>query len=176
MGKQITLVMGGAASGKSVHAEELVIQMAARDGQPAIYIATAQAFDAEMRAKIDIHIARRGTAWRTVEAPMAAAEALRALLPGQCCLLDCATLWLSNQMLAETDLAAAQADLLQAIAACPADLVIVTNEVGQGIVPDTRLGREFREAQGRLNIALAATADRVVQVIAGLPRVLKGTP
>jgi len=100
--------------------------------------------------------------------------ALSGLAHGQICLIDCATMWLSNHLLADSDLAAAQAALMGAIATCKADLVIVSNEVGQGIVPENTLARTFREAQGRLNIALAARADLVVQVTVGLPSVLKG--
>lgn len=165
---KVTLVIGGAASGKSSHAESL---LAAVD-RP-VYLATAQAFDDEMRAKIDAHITRRGARWRTVEAPLDAAEVLDGLGAHDHCLFDCATLWLSNQMLAENDLAAEKARLLEAVSGCAARLVIVTNEVGMGVVPDTPLGRRFREAQGRLNIELAQVADRVIHVVAGLPRVLK---
>lgn len=168
----ITFVLGGAASGKSAHAEALV-QAA---GKPMVYLATAQAFDDEMRAKIRDHIDRRGSGWHTVEAPMEAAAQLAQLQPGQICLFDCATMWLTNQMLAESDLPAAQSTLLQAMRDCCADLVVVSNEVGQGIVPDNALSRRFREAQGRLNIELAALADIVDHVVAGLPRRLKGTP
>lgn len=139
-----------------------------------VYIATAQVFDAEMRDKIDLHVARRGDAWSTIEAPLDVAAALRSLTPQQVCLLDCATMWLSNQMLAGHDIAGAEAKLVDAIRACAADLVIVTNEVGQGIVPDNPLARRFREAQGRLNITLARECHTVVQVVVGLPRVLKG--
>lgn len=128
-----------------------------------------------MVEKVALHTARRGPEWRTHEVPMKAAELLSNLGSDDICLLDCATLWLSNQMLAETDLSAAQDALLQAIDGCAADLVIVSNEVGQGIVPETALARSFREAQGRLNIRLAAQADLVIQVTVGLPVVLKGT-
>jgi len=99
---------------------------------------------------------------------------LRGLDEDAPCLFDCATLWLSNHLLAGHDPEAEQTRLLEALAACPAPVIVVSNEVGQGIVPEAALGRRFREAQGRLNIALAAQADLVVQVIAGLPQVLKG--
>lgn len=164
------LVLGGAASGKSAFAENLV----ERQDAPLVYIASAQAWDAEMRAKIDTHVARRGPRWRTVEAPLDAAPELARLVPGEVCLFDCATMWLSNHLLAENDLEAEQARLLAAIRDCAARLVIVSNEVGFGIVPDNALARRFREAQGRLNIVLAREAGLVVQVIAGLPQVLKG--
>lgn len=164
----LTFVLGGAASGKSAYAEGLL-----EAAQQRVYIATAQAFDAEMRTKIDRHIARRGAGWRTVEAPLDAAAALAALGREENALFDCATLWLTNHLLAETDLDAEQTRLMAAIRACPARLVIVSNEVGQGIVPENALARRFRDAQGRLNIELAALAGHVVQVVAGLPRVLK---
>ncbi|MFD3190459.1 bifunctional adenosylcobinamide kinase/adenosylcobinamide-phosphate guanylyltransferase [Sedimentitalea sp. HM32M-2] len=166
----ITLVLGGAASGKSDYAEALAVDC----GKPRVYLATAQALDAEMRRKIDRHIGRRGTDWMTLEAPLNLPAALATLAAHQVCLLDCATMWLSNQMLAEADLDRAQAALLQALRDCPAQVIVVSNEVGQGIVPDNAVARDFREAQGRLNIALAARADLVVQVVAGLPRALKG--
>ncbi|MEO9778590.1 MAG: bifunctional adenosylcobinamide kinase/adenosylcobinamide-phosphate guanylyltransferase [Sedimentitalea sp.] len=166
-----TFVLGGAASGKSAFAEAL----AEKSGKPMVYLATAQAFDAEMRAKIDQHITRRGEGWATIEAPLEIVRPLETLSSEHVCLLDCATMWLSNLMLAERDITVAQAALIDAIRTCAADLVIVSNEVGQGIVPENALARQFREAQGRLNIALARECGTVVQVIAGLPRVLKGS-
>mgnify|MGYP000291571060 FL=1 len=168
---RVTFIFGGAASGKSEYAEKLTL----KSYKSKHYLATSQVFDAEMVEKVALHTARRGPEWRTHEVPMKAAELLSNLGSDDICLLDCATLWLSNQMLAETDLSAAQDALLQAIDGCAADLVIVSNEVGQGIVPETALARSFREAQGRLNIRLAAQADLVIQVTVGLPVVLKGT-
>jgi adenosylcobinamide kinase/adenosylcobinamide-phosphate guanylyltransferase len=167
---RVTFILGGAASGKSVFAEKLT----EKHSDSRIYLATSHIFDTETQVKIDTHIARRGTGWTLIEAPLALAPALRGLQSGQICLLDCATMWLANHLLAGSDLAAEQAGLLAAIAACPASLVIVSNEVGQGIVPDNALARRFREAQGRLNIALAAAAETAVLVTAGLPLVLKG--
>ena len=141
-----------------------------------VYLATSRPLDAEMRAKVARHRARRGHAWTTIEAPLDCVAALSHLRPDQICLLDCATMWLTNHLLAGHDIAAEQARLLDAIAGCAADLVIVSNEVGQGIVPDNALARRFREAQGRLNIALAERAERVILVTAGLPLTLKGSP
>lgn len=164
------LVLGGAASGKSAFAETL----AENSGKPLIYLATAQAFDPEMRHKIDQHIDRRDDRWTTIEAPLDIVSAIETLSSDQVCLFDCATMWLSNLMLADKDITAAQITLIDAIRACAADLVIVSNEVGHGIVPENALARQFRETQGRLNIALAAECGTVVQVIAGLPQVLKG--
>ena len=128
-----------------------------------------------MREKVKRHIFQRGSSWVTHEEPFLAAKVLRQLQPDQICLLDCATMWLTNHLLAENDLAAAEQDLLAAIDDCTAELVIVSNETGLGIVPENALARRFREAQGRLNIALAKRADTVVQVTAGLPLVLKGS-
>ncbi len=138
-----------------------------------VYVATAQAFDMEMQAKIDDHIFRRGPGWTTIEAPFDAAARLGGLSADQICLFDCATMWLANQMQDDALPDAEQARLMAAIDGCRAELVVVSNEVGQGIVPENSLARRFREAQGRLNIALAQQADIVVHVVAGLPRVLK---
>lgn len=166
----LSLVIGGANSGKSDIAEKMIVF----SGLPKVYLATAQAFDDEMAAKIARHRADRGPQWLTIDAPLAAGAALLGVQSGQIVLLDCATMWLSNHLLAGSDLAHEQAALLDALAHCPAPVVVVTNEVGQGIVPDNALARRFREAQGRLNRALAAQAGQVVGVMAGLPFALKG--
>jgi len=168
--QKLTLVLGGAASGKSALAEGLVTAT----GQPRVYLATAQAWDSEMQGKITRHREARGPGWRTLEVPHEVPRVLGKISPGEVVLLDCATLWLTNLLLAEADLMAREAELMQALEACPAPVVIVSNEVGLGIVPDTPLGRRFREAQGGLNQRLAARADLVVFVAAGLPLVLKG--
>ena len=163
-----TLVIGGAASGKSAWAENLVIAT----NRPKTYLATSQVHDAEMQIKINQHKNRRDASWTLIEAPLDLP--LSDLHPDQICLLDCATMWLTNHILAAHNLPDAQSALLNAITTCPAHLVIVTNEVGHGLVPDNALARQFREAQGRLNIALAAQVDLVVLVTAGLPLPLKG--
>lgn len=167
----LSLVLGGAASGKSAYAEGLV-----RGGSGArVYIATAEGFDDEMRAKIAAHRAARAEdGWRTVEAPLDLRGALGGMTAGDTVLLDCATLWLSNVMLAGRDWQAEAAGLMAALAACPAHVVVVSNETGQGVVPENRLAREFRAAQGRLNQQLATEAGFVALVVAGLPLVLKG--
>ena len=167
---KFTFVFGGAASGKSAYAEQLVVS----SGKTKVYLATSQVFDAEMQAKIDRHLLQRGSGWRTVEAPLELADTLSELTADDICLIDCATMWLSNHLLAENDLIAAQDRLLNAIANTQATVVVVSNEVGHGIVPDNALARQFREAQGRLNIVLAAQADLVISVTVGLPHVLKG--
>lgn len=170
MSKVTTLVLGGARSGKSLFAERLA--RAAGDG--ATYIATATAGDDEMRARIAHHQRRRDAGWRTVEEPLAVAEAIRReTAAGQPVLVDCLTLWLSNLMFADLDVEDETGRLIAALADARGPVVLVSNEVGMGLVPDTPLGRRFRDAQGRLNQAVAAAAPRVVFVAAGLPLELK---
>lgn len=166
----ITLVLGGARSGKSRHAESLIAGLP----PPWTYVATAEARDHEMAARIRTHRARRGANWRTIEAPRDLVAALAACerMP---VLIDCLTLWLSNLMLAEADIDAEIESLEQSLAAAAASVVLVANEVGSGIVPDHPLGRRFRDLQGVLNQRIAARADRVVLMVAGLPLALKGT-
>ena len=166
----LSLILGGASSGKSAFAERLV----AASGRPMTYIATARALDDEMRVKIVTHQARRGPGWTTVEAPLDLTGPLADVAPGGVVLVDCATLWLTNHLMDDSDLATEETRLLKSLAACPAPVVVVTNEVGTGIVPDNALARHFRNAQGRLNQGLAARAALVVMVTAGLPMVLKG--
>lgn len=166
----LTLILGGAASGKSAYAESLVTAT----GRTRIYLATAEAHDAEMIEKLEIHRKRRGPEWRTVEAPRDLRPALAAAEATEVVLLDCATMWLSNHLLADSDLTQAEADLLDALAVCAAPVVVVTNEVGLSVVPDNALARRFQSAQGRLNQSLAARADVVINVVAGLPQALKG--
>ena len=174
--RHLSLVIGGARSGKSALAERLV--RAERLGQAKtraqVYIATAQAWDDEMRDRIARHREDRGQGWHTVEAPLDLCAALAAVPGDAAVLIDCATLWLSNQMLAGRDIETEATALLSALAACPAPVTIVSNEVGWSIVPENALARRFRDAQGRLNQRLAAHADLVVAVMAGLPMVLKG--
>ena len=163
-------MLGGAASGKSVWAENLLLS----SGLASVYLATSRAFDDEIKFKIKLHKSRRNKDWINIEAEKHLAKPLSSLQAGQAVLIDCATMWLTNQMMDEADLEAAQNELLTALANCAAPVVIVSNEVGHGIVPDNALARSFREAQGRLNIALARRADLAVLVTAGLPQVLKG--
>ena len=163
-------VLGGAASGKSVWAETLL----QNTGRPMVYLATGRIFDAEVAAKVKLHRDRRDARWTTMEAPLDLSAPLTAIGAEHVVLIDCATMWLSNHLLDGSDLAAAQDGLIRALRGCAAPWVIVSNEVGQGIVPENALARQFREAQGRLNIALAAEAEVAVQVIAGLPQILKG--
>ena len=167
---KLTLVLGGAASGKSAFAESLVM----KTGAPRVYVATAQVFDDEMRRKVDDHKIARGPDWTTIEAPHNLGPALSGVTSDQVVLLDCATMWLSNTLLAEQDIAKETDELLASLAACKGRVVVVSNEVGMGIVPENKLARAFREAQGKLNQRLAHQADLAVFVIAGLPQVLKG--
>ncbi len=164
----LTLVLGGARSGKSGYAQRQAEQAAEAAGRPPVFIATAEAFDDEMRDRIARHQAERGQGWRQVEAPMNLAEAVRALSAEDVAVVDCLTLWLSNQMLAGRDLAAAVHDLAQALAACPAALWVVSNEVGWSLVPDNPLGRRFRDEAGRLNQRIAAVADAACLIVAGM--------
>ena len=170
---RLTLVLGGARSGKSRHAEGLVAALP----PPWLYIATAQGLDDEMRQRIAEHRQRRGQDWETLEAPIELAEVIaRPGGPGDALLIDCLTLWLSNIMLAGRDPAAERDRLLQAMRGAGKAIVAVSNEVGLGVVPDNALARRFRDEQGRLNAEVAAIADHVVLMAAGLPLVLKGAP
>ena len=168
---KLTLVLGGARSGKSVFAEGLVTAVPG----PWLYIATAQGLDGEMASRIAAHQGRRGLAWETVEAPLELVAALRAAPQGKGILVDCLTLWLSNVMLSGRDVAAEVDDFVDALAAVRGPCVMVSNEVGLGIVPDNALARRFRDEAGRLNHRVAASADRVVFVAAGLPMIMKGS-
>jgi adenosyl cobinamide kinase/adenosyl cobinamide phosphate guanylyltransferase len=167
---KLTLVLGGARSGKSRHAEGLITALP----PPWTYVATAEAGDEEMAARIKSHRERRGAQWRTIEAPRELAKALAACGDGPV-LVDCLTLWLSNLMLAEANIEEETARLEQALAAANGPLVLVANEVGSGIVPSYPLGRRFRDAQGILNQRMAARSERVILMVAGLPLALKGT-
>jgi len=166
----LSLFVGGASSGKSAMAERLVKSQPG----PHVYLATAQALDDEMRLKILKHRADRGADWQTIEAPLDLDGALTRIPAGGAVLLDCATFWLSNHLLAESNLTIETDALVKALKACRAPVAMVSNEVGHGVVPDNALARRFRDAQGRLNQRLAAEADLVVSVTVGLPTVLKG--
>jgi adenosylcobinamide kinase/adenosylcobinamide-phosphate guanylyltransferase len=168
---RLTLVLGGARSGKSRYAETIITALP----PPWVYLATAQALDAEMAARIAAHRARRGVGWTTIEAPrdLAAAVAAHGNAP---ILVDCLTLWLSNLMMADAPIEQEIDRLQQALAEAAGPVVLVANEVGSGIVPDNALARRFRDLQGGLNQRIAALADHVVLVVAGLPLVVKGHP
>ena len=177
----VELILGGARSGKSALAE----QRAAATGMPVTYIATAQALDAEMTSRIEHHRGRRPAAWKLVEEPLQLAKVLKRIaMPDHCVLVDCLTIWLSNIMCSipsqngqagdeDERIALARNELAAMLPALPGHLILVSNEVGMGIVPAASLGRVFRDEQGRLNQAVAAVSDHVTLVVAGLPLVVK---
>lgn len=167
------LVLGGARSGKSRYAERL----AEASRLHPVLIATAQAHDAEMAGRIARHAASRGARWALVEEPVALAGALRReARKDRIVVVDCATLWLSNLLLKNDDLAAATQKLAQSVTVLSGPVIFVSNEVGGGIVPENTLARAFRDAQGLLNQALAEACDAVVLVNAGLALCLKPSP
>lgn len=163
------LVLGGARSGKSRRA----LALAEEAGASRVFVATAEALDGEMAERIARHRRERGAGWTTIEEPRRLVEAL-GRAAGDVCLVDCLTLWLSNIMRDGLDAEAETARLCEALPAFPAPLVLVSNEVGLGLVPETAAGRAFRDAQGRLNREVAAVCERVEFVAAGLPLGLKG--
>ena len=166
-----TLILGGARSGKSARAQALV----EAESQSCIYIATAEALDAEMAERIARHRADRGAGWRTIEAPLDLVSVLKERSqPGSSVLVDCLTLWLSNLMHHQRNVEAEGDRLCACLQTFQSEIVLVSNEVGLGLVPDTPLGRSFRDAQGRLNQKVAAACDVVEFVAAGLPLRLKG--
>jgi adenosylcobinamide kinase/adenosylcobinamide-phosphate guanylyltransferase len=188
MGQQLIFILGGARSGKSTHAQELAEQLGGRD---VLFVATAQAYDDDMRARIAAHQASRPAGWATLETPLNAGEQIRAALaarPGvRVVLVDCLTLLVSNALLADGGNADAmdprQAEqaalaeiegLLEAYRAGDTTWVVVSNEVGLGIVPAYSLGRAYRDALGRANQRVAAAAGRVLFMVAGIPMCVKG--
>lgn len=170
LGPRLVLVLGGARSGKSAFAERLLMQLS--DNR--VYLATAQARDEEMSARIKAHQWSRGDGWDTLEVPLDLSGALSGIEGQSGVLVDCLTLWLSNQMEIDADLEQETDALLAGFERLDGPLVMVSNELGMGLVPETALGRSFRDAQGRLNQRAAQVADLVVFVAAGLPIVLKG--
>jgi adenosylcobinamide kinase / adenosylcobinamide-phosphate guanylyltransferase len=166
----LTLVLGGARSGKSRHAEALVLA----GGLDPVYVATAEARDEEMRARIAAHRARRGTAWRTIEAPLDLAGTLeRTAAPGRAVLVDCLTLWLTNLMEARRDVPLECRALEIVLERASGPVVLVSNEIGQGIVPTSAVARAFIDHAGRLHQRIAVDADAVILMHAGLPLHLK---
>lgn len=184
MADRIIFLLGGARSGKSTYAEN----WARENGGTVLFVATAQAFDDDMRERIRRHRADRPPNWRTIEAPTAAGDAIRAALaeaPAATVLVDCITLLTANALLAlgDEDPTAAASDratlaeidaLLAAAAASPGTWLLVSNEVGMGVVPPYVLGRVYRDSLGRANQRIAAAADEVLLLVAGLPWRLKG--
>ena len=169
----LTFITGGARSGKSARAQKLAEDCAGE----LVYLATAQAFDDKMTDRIARHRADRGTRWRTVDCPVDLPEAIvREAAPNRVLLVDCLTLWTSNLLLAEHDFAAASLRLIDALSQARSHVILVSNEVGMGIVPDNALARRFRDMAGRLNQDVAAIADRAELVVAGLVVPLKPAP
>ncbi len=172
---RITLILGGARSGKSAHAESLVCGA----GPQRVYLATAQVWDDEMADRVRLHQERRQEGWQTIEEPCDLEPLLRTGFDGKPVLLDCLTLWVTNVLLRAEDATAPSpedccAALCATLTTCPGPLVIVSNEVGLGIVPDNPLARRFRDLAGTLNQNVAALAGRVDLVTAGIPLILKG--
>jgi adenosylcobinamide kinase/adenosylcobinamide-phosphate guanylyltransferase len=172
---EVTLILGGARSGKSRLGEAI----AAPGGGDAVYIATyaarAEGHDEEMRRRVAAHRARRGANWRTEEVPRDLPQALANLLPrAEPILVDCLTLWLTNIMLADGDIDGEIETLAATLSQARAALVFVANETGLGIVPDNALARRFRDLSGLMNQQIAAAADNVLFVTAGLPLIMKG--
>ena len=185
--KQLIFVLGGARSGKSAFAEQLARNISTDSGGRVLYVATAEALDDEMRRRIDVHRRQRPAGWDTLEEPLALVTALNSRLCGSdggrehdTCLLDCLTLWISNQLLAregdpnaEHEILAAAGELLGVYEQSPGTWIVVSNEVGLSVVPASPLGRTFRDIQGRVNQMFAARADRVYLMVAGLAMDLK---
>ena len=167
-------ILGGARSGKSTFAQ----QRAITSGLGVFYLATAQAGDAEMVERIARHRAERPADWGLVEEPLALAAALRAHAhPNRCLLIDCLTLWLSNLLAAGDDRLTVEIDaLLDTLPTLPGHILLVSNEVGQGIVPANPLARRFRDEAGRLHQKIADRCDRAIFIMAGLPLILKDCP
>ncbi|WP_136656449.1 bifunctional adenosylcobinamide kinase/adenosylcobinamide-phosphate guanylyltransferase [Nitratireductor sp. XY-223] len=165
------LVLGGARSGKSAFAEDYV----ERSGLEPVYVATGRSFDQEMDERIRHHKARRGEGWRTVEEPLALVGALDEYCrEGRAVLVDCLTLWVTNLMMADRDVEREGSALAVCLGRCQGAVVLVSNEVGLGIVPENAMARAFRDHAGRLHQQIAAQCDEVYFLAAGLPLKMKG--
>lgn len=163
-------LLGGARSGKSSRAQTIAEQ----SQLDKVFIATAEAGDDEMAERIARHVVDRGESWTTVEAPLQLCAAIRANCdPSRVVVVDCLTLWLSNIMHEEFDLESSIGELAELVASTKAPLILVSNEVGMGIVPESELSRRFRDAQGRLNSSIAAACAHVELVVAGIPLLVK---
>ena len=169
--QKVTLILGGARSGKSAHGEMLALE---RFSSP-VYIFTAQAWDDEMKDRVKIHKQRRnGKNWKDVEAPLELSEAIKNNATiNNCILIDCLTLWLTNLLLAGVDIDKAIDELLATIEACPGEVILISSEVGLGIVPENSMARKFRDLSGKLHQKLAIEAENVLLMVAGIPMVVK---
>ena len=173
----IQFILGGARSGKSAHAEQLAEAHASKTGSQLVYMATAEIFDDEMESRIQLHRDRRGPEWQLVEAPLDLPDAIRAAdAQTTTILVDCLSVWTTNLLIHERDLAASRDALLASLSDCRGRILLVASETGLGIVPDNALSRRFRDANGRLNQSVASRADEVFFVAAGLALRLKPQP
>ena len=173
----IQFILGGARSGKSAHAEQLAERHAEETGSRLVYVATAEIFDDEMRARIELHRDRRGPEWQLAEAPLDLPGAIStADSTASTILVDCLSVWTTNLLIHEHDLEAARDALLDSLSRCSGRILLVASETGLGIVPDNKLSRRFRDANGLLNQAVAALADEVFFVTAGLALRIKPQP
>ncbi|MDR6632867.1 adenosylcobinamide kinase/adenosylcobinamide-phosphate guanylyltransferase [Phyllobacterium sp. 1468] len=169
--RRATFVLGGARSGKSAFAEGLI----EASGMDAVYLATGRAWDVEMSERIAQHKQRRGGSWTTIEEPLDLVDVLqRECVGNRAVLVDCLTLWLTNLMMSEKDIETETARLVAALKKLKGAVVLVSNEVGLGIVPENRMARDFRDHAGRLHQAVAGAAAQVYFVAAGLPLKMKG--
>ena len=171
--QKITLILGGTRSGKSAYGEMLAL----KNFSSPIYIFTAQAWDDEMKSRIKTHKKRReGKNWKDIEAPIELGTAIKNnATSNNCILVDCLTLWLTNILLDGQDIDDAINELLLTIKACPGEIILVSSEVGLGIVPDNSIARQFRDLSGKLHQKLAMEAENVLLMVAGIPMVVKGT-
>ena len=163
-----TLVLGGARSGKSRYAQHAAEAAAAESGTKPIAVVTAQIYDGEMAERVAKHREERGDEWATIEAPLDLPQAIAGLGEGDVAVIDCTTLWLTNVMLAEKNIGQQTRELLATLTSTSAEIWVVNNEVGWGIVPDNALARRFRDEAGRLNQALAECATQSVLIVAGM--------
>ncbi|MBO6816106.1 MAG: bifunctional adenosylcobinamide kinase/adenosylcobinamide-phosphate guanylyltransferase [Rhizobiaceae bacterium] len=170
MSSETTFILGGARSGKSRFAEQSVV----KSGLKPVYIATGRAFDDSMVDRIHHHRDRRGDEWTTVEEPLALVDALRqSSFPGSMILVDCLTLWITNLMMAEADVIKECAGLIEFLGGTQVPVVLVSNETGQGVIPDNAMAREFTDLAGSVHQEVAAACDHVYLVTAGIPQKLK---
>ena len=169
----LTFITGGARSGKSSFAEELAL----KSGKDLLYIATMQGLDAEMKERIKRHKNRRGKGWRTVEEPLNILSVLeKEDKKERAILIDCLTLWVSNRMMKgekEKEIIKAAEKVAKYCAGAKAAVIAVSNEVGMGLVPDNKLGRDFRDIQGRVNRVFAENAEKVYFLVSGIPLEVK---
>lgn len=167
------LIIGGARSGKSAYAEQLITASADQLGKRKIYIATAEAFNQEMQERIDLHITQRGDSWQTIQEPVDIIKALLSCQDTDVILVDCLTIWLNNLLHYEHDADAEIARLCHTIPKLSCEVIFVSNEIGLGLVPMDKLSRQFRDLSGKMNQSVAKIADKVTFVAAGLPLIMK---